>query len=472
MRPRMTILALVLASLTLPVYAAEQVANAHNQSANQEPPQKAEQNISSTQAKSDLEDNATVLQGKSIAPAMPELSVNFPDVQKQINADLSLIQQQAASSKQMLNQQAPAAAYTNNQISAPASEQFTNAQLVNNAHTSMQVPPTQATIQTAPTSPTPMTVSPQATTMQPTTAYTSASSQIAQTLQPVALVRLADGSTHPVYIAPGQSFDPNSSLDSNNPLGIVAIQPLNNSQPLKTTNHQISAAQSQSPRSNDPAYSPQVKVYGNKTPTLIGSREEVKNHISQLQSSGAYSYNVQATDNNAAINQYYNDYYNHYAPYYDPYYGQSGNVSYYQDQQGKWHKILGFRYDHSINNYVPIYAGYGSCVGPDCPTIYDPNYPDAGMPRPQPNPQGPSAGQPPVWGPPPSYVDDVDPGFNHPLTRPNYPNQGYPQKPSYPQGPSQGYPQGPATGQPPVWGPPPSHVDNVDPGFNHPLSPR
>lgn len=387
------------------------------------------------------------LKNPEVAPAEPNLSVNFPDVQKQINADLNNIQQQAFNPP-ALAEPSPA------EISAqPAQvahiEPAPSAQGV--SHTANM--PSTAQNET----------NSQVVTMLPV-ASSEADPQTG--LQPVAMVKMADGSIYPVYVAPGQTLNPNIQTGPEHAAAYLKVP--QDKLPTPDSVHeyaqQIQTQHVQQAKGSDPAYSPQVKVFGNKTPTMIGSREEVRNHLNDLQQSGAYDYNVNASGDyyNQAANAYYNQYYNNYGtyggyyPYYDPYYGNIGSISYYQDADGKWHKILGFRFDSSINNYVPIYAGYGSCVGPDCPVIYDPNYPNAGLPHPNPKPQGPAAGQPPAWGPPPSYQDPIEPGY----TYPQYPGHGaYPGHPGSSVRPN--YPPRPQR---------PVKPDPVDPGFTHPLS--
>lgn len=444
MRPTVSLLALVLASLTLPVTAAEQMAAANIAKDNS-----SQETLGESQAPV-----------ASIAPAQPQINVNVPDIQQKINDDLRHVQQEAQAINNFYNQEGTTAQQTNvgyNQVTAPAVP---------------PTPPTAPTTQTPPTAPYPA-----ANTMNVgsiTANYgnmdapsgnltTNANALYPQALQPVAMVQFPDGRIYPVYTAPGQKFNPNLTygpegatafLDvpknfnptSGNTENIAVSSSGGNASNLKRTISTSNAASATTPNVSvnsatsaksgyqDPAYSPKVKVFGNKTPTMIGSREQVRNYVNEMQQSGAYTYNL---DSQAAYNQYTNQYYNQYYNQYDPYYGSSTYVSYYQDSDGKWHKILGFRFDPYSKRYIPIYAGYGSCTGPDCPVIYDPKHPYANMPHPS---------QPPVGSTPPSWQDPIDPGFNHPATRPPYPSQ------------------------PPVWGPPPSWQDPVDPGFNHPAT--
>lgn len=450
MHPTVSLLALVLASLAFPVTAAEQMA-ASNLS----------QDNSSQKALGESQSQAA-----SIAPAQPQLNVTFPDIQQKINDDLRHAQQEA----QAIQEQSPSLNKEPQQIpqntaAAPqavktySNQPQNNILPINNSYTQVgttaqqtndgyyqvtapavpPTPPTAPTAQTPPTAPYPATNGMNAG---------STNTLYPQAMQPVAMVQFPDGRIYPVYTAPGQQFNPNLSYGPEGASAFLGVPENFNPAAGSTANIAASASGSNASNQNisvnnshsaksgyqDPAYSPKVKVFGNKTPTMIGSREQVRNYVNEMQQSGAYTYNL---DSQAAYNQYTNQYYNQYYNQYDPYYGSSTYVSYYQDSDGKWHKILGFRFDPYSKRYIPIYAGYGSCTGPDCPVIYDPNHPYANMPQPS---------QPPVWNPPPSWQDPVDPSFNHPATRPPYPSQ------------------------PPVWNPPPNWQDPVDPGFNHPAT--
>lgn len=423
-----------------------------------------------------------------------------PDVQAQINADLDRMQQQGFDeiNAQLDRQITPPNA---GQMPSPQDYYQANAQVAPNMAGAEQAA-AQAAAQTAPqavTQAAPQTAPMAAPIAAPNSAQNAAQAQMAtqtpgqlapapQNLQPVAMVKMADGNVYPVYVAPGQQFDANLAhapaqataylaVPANQLPNQGTVMPLQNQvpataqtaptpQPQPTaptvkiiTNNSANQGQKVDTTGQgiDPYYSPRVKVYGNKTPTMISTRDEARNYLNDLKQSGIYDYNVNASQGaNAGLNQYYNNYYNGYGnPTYDPYYGTTGKISYYQGSDGKWHMILGFRYDPSINNYVPIFKDIGSCVGPDCPLVYDPQYPNAGLPRPNPYPpQGPATGQPPTWGPPPSWgqppnyrPDPVDPGFTHPGT-------GY-----YPRPPQPSYPAYPNR---------PIRPDPVDPGFTHP----
>lgn len=414
--------------------------------------------VSTSCIAADAPENSVDTNLEEQAVATKPLDVNFPDVQAQIEADLRRQQTQGFDE-------------INAQFDAPNSSKQAQPDIATtpeyDANTNGQVASQRQAIvpsQASMTAQTPASPLPQA--------------QSRDGLQPVAMVQMADGKIYPVYVAAGQNFDGNLAHAPDNAVAYLEVpaqdlskqgivmplmeglttpapqttlgpQSSSTTSPVKTTTTKTITTSPQSTYSQgqgiDPAYSPKVKVYGNKTPTFIGTREETRNYINELRESGAYSYNVNAPSYDGG----YGYYYQYGSGYYYPYNGAQGNYGYYQDTNGQWHIISGFRYDQSINNYVPIFQDYGSCVGPDCPVIIAPNYPNAGLPMPNPNPpQGPATGQPPAWGPPPSYNQGVvDPGFTHPGYQPRPPRPAYPHnRPTRPVRP-----------------------DPVDPGFNHPF---